>query len=396
VSVITTHALFALKVQRKVRATVLLVLLPAEHLWIGRNHGRNRALQRYCMPSQAVWSLWDMCGVAELCDRWAVSSSVRSPGDLRLVGGCRPWRTEVLISSLGCQSEPQARERYFSARRYPLCPRHVRSVQAMFAEPTINDFLALIDWHTAKALDRANRAVNDVRGQASFHGRLNSGSAVINSVKAMRKEFDLGVESVLGELKRVIQTTKLDRDKLRESAVQRLTNFATAAKAIAQTPEASSMGMGEYLNKQFAEIDRHLQFSVRQFEVGFFDPAEPEIPPVANSITIGTMTGSAIMQGSPGAKQTVDITLNVQSITNALADFESAMSTAGLPAKTIDELMADVRTIRAQLAKPSPSRLIIQEAGKSLRNVVEGIAGGMLTPAAMTAAAALWSVLGLG
>jgi hypothetical protein len=168
----------------------------------------------------------------------------------------------------------------------------------MFAEPTINDFLALIDWHTAKALDRANRAVNDVRGQASFHGRLNSGAAVINSFKAMRKEFDSGVESVLGELKRVIQTTKLDRDKLRESAVQRLTNFATAAKAIAQTPEASSMGMGEYLNKQFAEIDRHLQFSVRQFEVGFFDPAEPEIPPVANSITIGTMTGSAIMQGS--------------------------------------------------------------------------------------------------
>jgi hypothetical protein len=92
----------------------------------------------------------------------------------------------------------------------------------------------------------------------------------------------------------------------------------------------------------------------------------------------------------------VDITLNVQSITNALADFESAISTAGLPAKTIDELMADVRTIRAQLAKPSPSRLIIQEAGKSLRNVVEGMAGGMLTPAAMTAAAALWSVLGLG
>jgi len=69
--------------------------------------------------------------------------------------------------------------------------------------------------------------------------------------------------------------------------------------------------------------------------------------------------------------------------------------TAGLPAKTADELMTDVRTIRAQLEKPSPSRLIIQEAGKSLRHVVEGIAGGMLTPAMMTAASALWSVLGL-
>jgi hypothetical protein len=31
-----------------------------------------------------------------------------------------------------------------------------------------------------------------------------------------------------------------------------------------------------------------------------------------------------------------------------------------------------------------------------LRHVVEGIAGGMLTPTVATAAAALWSALGLG
>jgi hypothetical protein len=117
---------------------------------------------------------------------------------------------------------------------------------------------------------------------------------------------------------------------------------------------------------------------------------------VANSITIGSMTGSTIQQGSPGAQQTVSITFNIESITNALDRFASAIATGALPEKTVNELVGDVQTIRAQLAKPSPSRIIIQEAGKSLRNVVEGIAGGMLTPAAMTAAAALWSVLGLG
>jgi hypothetical protein len=175
----------------------------------------------------------------------------------------------------------------------------------MFAEPTINDFIARIDWHTAKALDRAARAVNDVRGQAALRGAINSSGAVINSFEAVRKEFDSGLEAVLGELKRVIETTALDRDDLRQVAVQRLTNFAAAAKAIAQTPEASGMGMGEYLSQQFAVMDQHLQFSIRQFDVGFFDAPEPEIPPVGNSITIGTMTGSTIQQGSPGAKQTV-------------------------------------------------------------------------------------------
>jgi hypothetical protein len=79
-----------------------------------------------------------------------------------------------------------------------------------------------------------------------------------------------------------------------------------------------------------------------------------------------------------------------------LTSFESAIATAGLLAKTVEELMGDVETIRAQLQKPSPSRLIIQEAGRSLRNVVEGMTGGMLAPAVTTAAAALWSALGLG
>lgn len=266
----------------------------------------------------------------------------------------------------------------------------------MFAEPTINDFIARIDWHTAKALDRATRAVNDVRGQAGLRNAINSSRAVINSFEAVRKEFDSGLDAVLGELKRVIRTTVLDRNDLRQLAVQRLTNFAAAAKAIAQTPEASGMGMGEYLSQQFALMDQHLQFSIRQFDVGSFDAPEPEVPPVGNSITIGSMTGSTIQQGSPGAKQTVEITLNVENVTNALTRFESAIATAALPAKTMEELKGDIQTIRAQLQKPSPSHPIIQEAGKSLRNVVEGITGGMLTPTVAAAAAALWSALGLG
>src|SRR6516225_5509718 len=43
------------------------------------------------------------------------------------------------------------------------------------AEPTINDFLALIDWHIARARDRAARAVNEVRGKAAAAGAFHSG-----------------------------------------------------------------------------------------------------------------------------------------------------------------------------------------------------------------------------
>lgn len=177
----------------------------------------------------------------------------------------------------------------------------------MYAEPTIQDFLELIDWHISKALDRATQRVSQVRGEAAGHGRLNSGMTVILSVEAVRKEFDSGVEAVLGELKRVARKTKLDREDLRQNAFRRLENFITAAKAVAQTPEASSFPSNQ-LDERLAAFDKHLWFAKRQFDVGFLEPAEPEAPPVTNAINIGSMTNSAIQQGSPGAKQTVEFT----------------------------------------------------------------------------------------
>jgi hypothetical protein len=116
----------------------------------------------------------------------------------------------------------------------------------------------------------------------------------------------------------------------------------------------------------------------------------------ANSITIGVMTGSTIQQGSPNATQTVSIHLNIGDIERAVADFEAALDATDLPAATVAELKGDIATIRAQLSKASPMAGILQEAGRSMRNVVEGIAAGLLTPAVLAAAPALWSALGLG
>jgi hypothetical protein len=124
------------------------------------------------------------------------------------------------------------------------------------------------------------------------------------------------------------------------------------------------------------------------------DTSCPAVP--NNSIIIGNMTDSTILQGSPEATQNVQFAFNAETSRKALAEFESALAASTIPAKTLDELLADVGTIQSQLAKPAPSRVIIHEAGTSLRNVVEGVVGGMLTPAAVTAATVLWAVLGIG
>jgi hypothetical protein len=254
----------------------------------------------------------------------------------------------------------------------------------MFAEPTIDDFLELIDWHIAKALDRAERSVNRVMSEASGKGTLYSGGTVTLIIEAVRTEFEAGVDAAFGELKRVISKTNLDPRELRQHTAQRLTQFATDAKA------GVRMTLGLDVQKQLAAFDQYLRFALRQFDVGFLDPSEPEVPAVANnSINIGTMSGGAIQQGSPGATQTVEFKLNVEVALAAVHTFESELSKVRIDDGAVTELAADIATIKAQLSKPSPSIGILQEAGKSIRNIVEGIAGGILTSPVLTAAAEL-------
>lgn len=104
----------------------------------------------------------------------------------------------------------------------------------MFAEPTISDFVARIDWHIQKALDRAGRAVAQVRAIAAKNGTFQSGNRVILSIDAARAELEVGIDATLGELNRTIRHTNLDGQILRTQAGERLLKFAADIKDAAQ------------------------------------------------------------------------------------------------------------------------------------------------------------------
>jgi hypothetical protein len=266
----------------------------------------------------------------------------------------------------------------------------------LLAEPTFDDFADCIDWHVGCAVKRAQEAVNLIRGQFAHAGRFESGARVLNSIEAARREFEAGVETVLGELKRAIIKTRLDQHELRRIAADRLTGFAEKSKVAAHvTGDQATKGTQQHVREQFAAFDQYLQFALRQFDVGFLDPAEPELPPLANnSINVGTMTGSVIQQASPGASQSGDVKVNIEAVTTALRSFESELSKQSFDEGKMAAFAADVATIKAQLTKPSPSMTILHEAGKSIRNVIEGIAASLLTPEFVAVTDALSAVLG--
>lgn len=108
--------------------------------------------------------------------------------------------------------------------------------------------------------------------------------------------------------------------------------------------------------------------------------------------SIGHFTGNL---GSRNVSGDISVAINVEAAKTALGAFEDALAEAPIPADILAELKPELNTIKAQLAKPKPSNTILAEAAHSVRNIIEGIVGGALTPHVLAAASALWSALGL-
>jgi hypothetical protein len=102
----------------------------------------------------------------------------------------------------------------------------------VFREPTINDFLDNLRWHLAKAIARAKGSINQTLSNHASRGILQSSMTYQRIFEEVRKEFEAGIETAFGELRRAARKTKLDRNDLRQTTVQTLENFALEAKAI--------------------------------------------------------------------------------------------------------------------------------------------------------------------
>jgi hypothetical protein len=259
----------------------------------------------------------------------------------------------------------------------------------MFADPTINDYLDNVRWHLDKVLANATHAVNKVRAEHAQRGILSSSMTVMRVFSEVKREFDFGVEAALGELRRAASKTKLDPRELRQATAQCLANFAIAMKSIAAPGQLRGL-----VGNAADEWDKDLNFKLRQFDVGFFVPDEPEVPTVSNAINVNSMINSAILQGSAGATQRHDVTISVDEAKAAIEAIEAHSGKLGLPADKLSDLQSDIATIRSQLAKATPSHLIVGEAARSIRNVAEGAIGGMLTPTMTTALVALGKATG--
>src|SRR5262245_37924370 len=268
----------------------------------------------------------------------------------------------------------------------------------MFAQPTIDDFAALLDWHLDKTATAAEQQYKAITTRRNALGAYRSGGTVIEVFDAVHKEFGKGLEAALGELKRIASKTTLDRDHMRRLTEERLRTFMDRCKASTKSATLRTFAPPGPVDERLAKFEAILRHHLRQFDVGFLEVAEPEVPTIMNANVIAdNVSGVAIQQGSDQSTQHVVGEINVIAASSAIAAFEQALEDASALAAKRADIDGDLNTIKAQLSKPSYSKTIVTEAGRSLRSLVEGAISNALTPPALAnAAAALWKALGLG
>lgn len=104
---------------------------------------------------------------------------------------------------------------------------------------------------------------------------------------------------------------------------------------------------------------------------------------------IGTMQHSQIQHDSPNASQIMHGDSSLSSIADFLNLLSNARDELELQASASAELDAEIATLETQLASPRPKQPIINEALRSVRNILEGVAGSSIASGLLATLAAL-------
>jgi len=158
---------------------------------------------------------------------------------------------------------------------------------------------------------------------------------------------------------------------------------------------AAARDIAEILDK----ADARLRAELADFGAGLWRPRRPtggvNVSNTTNNVTAINSPIGTLQQGGAGAKQNATTELNVALLKEALDAFEGTLATADIDQILREAINVEIATIRPQLSKAQPNGTIVGEGVKSLRNLAEGVAAGLLTEMLLPVLAAAAPFLGL-
>lgn len=261
---------------------------------------------------------------------------------------------------------------------------------------TINDYLDLIRLRIEEHTSAFARDVGRIDGECSLNGASGGSRHFLRLAAALKKEFLSAAGDVLRALPAAHQIGGLDRNELLDLTGPRLAEMLAVMMAVTRLEKrVDSISNPEFkasILSYFDECRARIPVLLRQSQIGFDRIWDEEGRRVTNTINAGQIIGG-VQQGTASSTQHISIAIDRVIVESAIQALEKQLGDSANDAEIVATVRADVETIKAQLAKREPSRTILSEVGKTLRNVVEGVTGGLLTPAASSAILGLSAVL---
>src|SRR5271154_6848951 len=134
------------------------------------------------------------------------------------------------------------------------------------AQPTIDDYLASLTAPLGRALDRAQRVVEQELNSASQVGYY--GNTIRHALDRLGRELDTGILVALARLKRARKSASLDHSKLWQVTVQELENFARKMKSIVDVEGLATLRLSQMtlVNRELAKFDEQISLALRHFQ----------------------------------------------------------------------------------------------------------------------------------
>lgn len=118
---------------------------------------------------------------------------------------------------------------------------------------------------------------------------------------------------------------------------------------------------------------------VKELEQSPEVPSEPtqHFPSAISVIYVrGNVIGSAIQSGSPGAQQEVSVgQLDLDAVRGFLHEFDVRVADLGLSSSAVEELSAEIDTVKAQLRLRTPKLHVVREGLISARVILQAVTG---------------------
>jgi hypothetical protein len=260
---------------------------------------------------------------------------------------------------------------------------------------TVEEYKSWLDFLLERQTVSTLKAVSEARGAAALKGVSGGGHIQIRIFEIAREGLDAAIDVALGQFNRISKYESAEQGAFRSATDASLRNFVGRLQAGLPPGSGVRSGPAEILSKKLPELPPYLERALLWFDCGLLEVTEPEVPiSMTNSIHVGgSVIGSAIQQGVEGSSQNAQIA--VGDINSSLAELERVLSEITITDTERTTLAADIKTIKAQLEKPQPSRGILIEAGRSIRSIVENIAASAITPQTLAALSTLTRALGL-